>query len=128
MNMGINGYFGSGRQYYSWIHIEDMANMILYAIQNTTMQGTYNAASPQTLRNKEFQSIVATAYGKNAILLPTPTFILRPVLGQMLSLLTMSSNTSANKILSHGYKFMFPDLDLVELVVFNLIPDSPGRH
>ena len=63
-------YFGDGQQWYSWIHIDDVCNMFIKAMETTTMEGIYNATSAQPLTNKDLTKRMVKALGKRALLIP----------------------------------------------------------
>ena len=66
--LGLGGRLGNGKQYMSWIHIEDMTGLILYAAENKNMHGPYNAVSPQPVTNSEFTKTLAAALHRPAFL------------------------------------------------------------
>lgn len=103
-------YFGSGRQWYSWIHIDDLCRMFIKAVEDKNMAGVYNAVSPNPERNREFTAHIGEAIGKKAALLPAPVFALRLGMGEMADVVLSSSRVSADKILSEGFRFAFPQL------------------
>ncbi|MEZ4981728.1 MAG: NAD-dependent epimerase/dehydratase family protein [Saprospiraceae bacterium] len=59
------GYFGNGKQWYSWIHLDDLCRMFIHALENQEMNGVYNAVSPNPERNKPFTEAIGDAIGKN---------------------------------------------------------------
>ncbi len=107
--LGLGGRLGSGEQWMSWIHADDLVNMLLFAIDNPSMKGVYNAVSPSPLRNKDFTQELAKAVGKPARL-PAPGLALRLVLGEMSSMLLNSQRVSPEKVIAAGFRFRFPQL------------------
>ncbi len=105
-------YFGDGKQWYSWIHIDDVCRMFLFAIQKESMQGFYNAVAPTPLRNKAFTQALVIASGKPALLLPAPAFALRLALGEMADTILGSTKVSAKKIQDAGFAFNFPTIEV----------------
>ncbi|TAD82522.1 MAG: TIGR01777 family protein [Bacteroidetes bacterium] len=100
---------GSGTQMVSWIHATDLANMMLYTIENPAVNGIYNAVAPQPVTNKQLNlALGKTLYGNAFVALPAPTFILKLMLGQRSVEILKSANVSAQKIESAGFKFQFP--------------------
>jgi len=105
-------YFGDGKQWYSWIHIEDLCRMFIEAIENINMKGIYNGVSPIPVRNKEFISTIKEMRGKPAVLLPAPAFPLRLAMGEMAEMILDSIKVSSSKIEQTGFSFKFPELSL----------------
>ena len=105
--MGI--YFGLGRQFYSWIHIEDVANIFKFALENEAMHGIFNAVAPAPVTNKMLTKNVGIALNRPALLLPAPSFALKIVLGEMATVVLNSNRVSSEKIEKMGFKFQFPE-------------------
>lgn len=103
-------YFGNGRQWYSWIHIDDLCRLFIFALENQQMQGTYNAASPQSFRNQDFALKVAEGLDKKCLLVSVPLFALRLAFGQMADVVLQSCKTDVTKTLDTGFVFSFPEL------------------
>ena len=82
-NFWLGIYFGNGEQIYSWIHIEDLCQMFIMAIENEKMKGVYNGAAPHPVTNKDFTEITAKALDKSALLVPSPSFAMRLAMGEM---------------------------------------------
>ncbi len=100
-------YFGSGEQYISWIHIDDLCRMFQFALENETMKGIYNAVAPKPLTNYAFTQTIAEAKGGGYLLLPAPAFALRIAMGEMADTVLGSTNVSSQKIENQGFKFNF---------------------
>lgn len=105
---GLGGRLGSGRQWMSCIHVDDVAGMALWAIENESVRGPLNAVMPQPVTNAEFTRDVARAVHRPAIF-PVPAFILRIVLGRMASMLLQSARVRPAVAESRGYIFAFAD-------------------
>jgi uncharacterized protein len=106
--MGV--YFGNGKQWFSWIHIEDVCNMFVWAIENEKIQGTYNAVAPNPLTNYELTEAISTAKGGGYLMLPTPAFALRMVMGEMADVVLNSTRVSSQKIENQGFRFQFREI------------------
>lgn len=104
-------YFGNGRQWYSWVHIDDVCRFFIHAIENEEVQGIYNGAAPAPVTNKDFMKVLKKASNKPAILLPAPTFALRLALGEMADIVLTSTRLSAEKIKKTGFNFLFEQLE-----------------
>jgi uncharacterized protein (TIGR01777 family) len=107
---GIGAYLGSGKQSMSWIHIEDLCNMYLQALNDKHLYGPYNATAPDHQTNKSFTKLLAEKMGKSIWLSPVPPFILQFMFGKMSNLLLQGSRTSSQKIEHLGFKYQFPRL------------------
>ncbi len=103
-------YFGNGRQWYSWIHIDDLCRMFQLAMENDQMSGFYNAVAPQPETDKDFTKILAKAAGKPAVVMPVPSLGLRLIFGEMADTILFSTKVSSEKIEQAGFEFRFPQL------------------
>ena len=104
-------YFGDGRQWYSWIHLDDLCRMFLFLMENEQQTGFYNAVGPQPERCKTLVSAVAKTIKKEGITLPAPAFALRLALGEMADTVLYSTRVSCDKVQATGFKFEFPELE-----------------
>jgi hypothetical protein len=110
MQFGIAPYFGDGRQWYSWIHIDDLCRIFLYGLENPHLAGVYNAATPNPARNKSLTEGMAKGLGKTAIPIPGPSFAVRLLLGEMAETVLSSTRVSAEKLVRTGFQFQFPEI------------------
>jgi hypothetical protein len=110
VSYGLGAVLGSGQQYMPWIHIHDLCQMYIRAIEDISMQGAYNAVAPECLSNKEFSVMLADILHKPIWLPAVPSWLLRAVFGEMASVLLYGSRVSASRILASGYRFLYPDL------------------
>lgn len=107
--LGLGAAFGTGKQYQSWIHIHDLANLFLFALQNN-LDGVYNAVSPTPVTNHELCKITAKTLKKPFFLPNIPKFIMKIVLGEMHTLLFESQNVSSKKIEKAGFQFEYKSI------------------
>jgi uncharacterized protein len=107
--IGLGGPLGNGNQWMSWIHVRDVAGLILAALDNSAYQGPINAVSPNPVSNKEFTDTLAKILKRPAVF-PVPAFALKLIFGEMSHLLLASQNVSAKKAMGLGYKFVYPKL------------------
>jgi uncharacterized protein len=119
VKMGIGSALGSGRQYIPWIHIDDLCNIYMKAIGDSSMIGAYNAVAPEHVTNREFMRTLAKVFEKPFFSPAVPSFALKILFGKMSGILLNGSRVSAGKIISAGYNFEFPDL---ENALKNLFP------
>jgi uncharacterized protein (TIGR01777 family) len=107
--LGLGGKLGSGKFYMSWIHLKDLVNMYLMAIEKNELEGVYNAVAPFPERNKKVTSLIASRLGKNAIF-QVPKFALKIGVGEFASHLLTSSKVSSKKIENEDFYFYYPTL------------------
>jgi uncharacterized protein len=104
------GKIGSGQQWMSWISLDDVIEILRFALENGQVRGPINVISPLPVRNAEFTKALATAMHRPA-LFPAPAFALRLALGEMADALLLSSQrVLPKKLESLGYRFLQSDL------------------
>jgi uncharacterized protein len=115
--LGVGGRLGNGRQYMSWVHIDDLVGIMLYARENNNLQGAVNAVTPDPVTNSEFTRTLANALHRPAIL-PAPGFALKIILGEFANVLLGSQRVVPEALQNAGYDFIFPGLEeaLTDLV------------
>lgn len=106
---GVGGRLGSGRQWMSCIHVDDVAGMALWAVEKEIIRGPLNAVMPQSSTNAEFTRDLARAVHRPAVF-PVPSFVLHTVLGRMASMLLQSSRVRPAVAEKQLYGFAFADL------------------
>lgn len=111
LKFGIAGFLASGKQVISWIHIDDMCRMYVYAIENQ-IKGVFNAVAPNPITNKDLTLKLAEKMrGKFFVPLHVPGFALRLALGELSVEVLKSATVSAEKIQSTGFQFLYPSID-----------------
>ena len=113
-------YFGDGKQIYSWIHIEDLCRMFLFALQKENINGIVNGVAPHPVTNEEMCRKILQVRGKADISFGVPEFVLRLVLGEMADVVLTGSNIRPEAILKNGFKFNFNDVEAALSDVFTL--------
>ncbi|MDQ6814847.1 MAG: TIGR01777 family oxidoreductase [Bacteroidota bacterium] len=112
VRFGIAGVLGSGKQMVSWIHIEDVCRMFLFAIENESLQGVYNAVAPTPVRNKDLTILLAQKMkGSFFVHLHVPRFALKAMLGEMSVEVLKSATVSCEKIRKEGFSFKYPSIE-----------------
>lgn len=101
---------GSGDQWMSWIHVEDLANLFIFALEKTTLQGVFNGVAPNPATNQRLTQEAARAKGKTYIGLGVPPFALKLVLGEMAAIVLGGNRVSSQKIQKAGFEFEYPEL------------------
>jgi hypothetical protein len=107
---GLGAAFGTGKQWQSWIHIEDLARLVVFILKEKH-EGTFNAVSPNPVTNLEFTKAVAKALNRPLILPNIPKNFMQLVLGEMHVLLFESQRVSSKKIEAKGFYFKFHHLE-----------------
>jgi hypothetical protein len=102
---------GTGRQYMSWIHLDDLCRMFIKAIEDPTMHGAYNATGPYAVTNDELTRAIAATIRKPLLLPSVPAFVLRFLVGEMAAIVLNGSIVSSKKIQQTGFTFQFPTLE-----------------
>jgi uncharacterized protein len=108
---GVGAPLGSGRQFLSWIHIDDLCRIYVKALEDTTLQGTYNAVAPGAVTNRAFIKSVAKTINRPLWLPAIPEFALKLVLGEMADMVLKGCVVSPAKIQQTGFVFQFDSLD-----------------
>jgi uncharacterized protein (TIGR01777 family) len=106
----IGGPLGSGRQWFPWIHIDDIVGIYMQAIDNEKVSGAINGASPGIVTMKEFSKTLGRML-KRPSFFPVPKFAMKVVAGEVANYAVMSQRTSVEKIINAGYKFKFENLE-----------------
>ncbi len=110
---------GTGDQYVSWIHLDDLIAIFIRAVQDETMQGAYNGVAPNPVTNRELTKAIATQFRKPLFLPAVPEFILKVMLGEMANLVLQGNKVSSEKIEQTGLKFQY---EKIEKALANLLP------
>lgn len=108
--MGLGGRVGDGRQWMSWINVQDMVGAINHILKNDLLQGPVNMVAPKPVTNAEFTKTLASVLSRPA-LLPMPAFAVKTVFGEMgEELLLSSQQVEPGKLISSGYPFRYREL------------------
>jgi uncharacterized protein (TIGR01777 family) len=106
----VGGPVGSGRQYVSWIHHDDLVGLFLLALDNSDARGPLNGTAPNPETNREFSKALGRALHRPSFL-RTPKFILRVALGEVANVITTGQRVLPQRALALGYAFRFPEVD-----------------
>jgi len=111
LKFGIAAILGGGNQILSWVHVEDICRIYMYALENN-ISGTFNAVAPQPVSNKTLILKLAKAIrGKFFISIHVPTFVLKLLFGELGVEILKSATISDKKIKSAGFQFLYPSID-----------------
>ncbi len=109
--MGVGGIIGSGKQYMSWIAIDDLVRIIIHTLKTDSLNGPINAVAPNPVTNAEFTKTLGRVLRRPTVL-PMPAFAARLALGEMADeLLLASARVVPSKLLASGFVFRHPDLE-----------------
>jgi uncharacterized protein (TIGR01777 family) len=107
--LGVGGRLGSGKQWMSWIHIDDLMALIAFLMKESTVRGVFNATSPFPVTNREFTRALAEAVHRPAIF-PVPAFVLKLMFGEMSQVLLASQRAIPDAAQRAGFVFQHPDV------------------
>jgi uncharacterized protein (TIGR01777 family) len=109
--IGVGGRLGSGKQWMSWVALEDAARIARFALGDEKLRGAINVAAPNPVQNSDFTRVLASVLHRPAIF-PAPAFVLRLALGEMADALLLSSQRALpERLLGAGYEFRFDRLE-----------------
>lgn len=111
VKLGLGAPLGSGDQWVPWVHIDDLVQAYLIAVENKDVQGVYHVSAPDHVTNREFMKTAAKALGRPFWLPPVPAFLLRMVLGKRADLLLQGSRIAGRRITDAGLHWKYPNLE-----------------
>jgi uncharacterized protein (TIGR01777 family) len=106
---GVGAALGTGKQWVSWIHMNDLCQIFLRAIENESMTGIYNAVAPNPVTNKDLNRAIAKSLHRPLWLPPVPEFALKIMLGEMSQIVVTGARVTCDKVKSAGVEFQFTD-------------------
>ncbi len=109
--LGLGGPLGSGRQWMSWIHAEDLVELLVRAARDERFQGVFNAVAPTPATNRDFTRALARALRRPAFL-PAPGFALRLALGEAANVLLTGQRVTPRRAREWGFEFRYPTLEV----------------
>jgi uncharacterized protein (TIGR01777 family) len=107
----VGAPLGSGNQFISWIHLDDVCGMFIKAIADGKINGPVNAVAPEPVTNKQLTKMIASKLHKPMVLPAVPAFVLRLALGEMADIVLEGAKVSPEKILQIGYEYKFRTLE-----------------
>ena len=99
---------GNGRQWMSWIHIEDLARIFQFILEKETLSGAINCVSPEPVRNEDFSAELRRVLGRPTVAPPLPGFVLRLALGEFADVLLTGQKVAPKRLLEEGFRFHYP--------------------
>ena len=108
---GLGAPLGSGKQMISWISLEDLVNLYVFALEHPEISGVYNAVAPNPVNNKTFMKTLAHHLHRPFFLPPVPGLVMKIMFGEMASILLKGQGVSADKIMAAGFLFQHETLE-----------------
>ncbi len=108
--MFVGGPVGSGRQYMSWIHHEDLVGIILFVLDHANASGPFNGTAPHPVTNRDFSTALGKVLSRPSFF-PTPGFMLSLMLGEVSNVVTKGQRVAPKQALKHGYRFRFTEVE-----------------
>lgn len=109
IKLGAGAAMGSGKQWQSWIHVQDLASLLMYTLKYQLV-GVYNGVAPNAVTNEELTRVAASILQRPLLLPNIPKFMMKLMLGEMCMLLFESQRVSSQKIENKGFDFRFANL------------------
>jgi len=109
-NKGLGSPLGSGRQWFSWIHQQDLSRSLLFLIGQKEASGPYNCTAPNPVRNRDLTKVLAKVLGKPAFMPSVPGFVLKLIMGEFGNVLLQGQKVLPRRLFSLGFQFQFPEL------------------
>ena len=106
----VGAPLGTGRQFFNWIHIDDLCRIYIKAIEDSSMHGAYNAVAPTPVTNKDLTKEIARVLKKPLWLPPVPEFLVKLIAGEVAEVVLNGGKVSADKIRNAGFDFQFATL------------------
>lgn len=109
--MGLGGPVGNGKQYFPWIHVDDMAQLIIFCIENSKVSGVLNGVAPQIITNKQFAQSLGKAMWRPSFL-PMPNFMLNFIFSKERALImTEGQRVIPKRTLEYGFNYKYNNID-----------------
>jgi uncharacterized protein (TIGR01777 family) len=107
---GLGSPLGSGKQWFSWISLQDLVNIFLFLMEQQNISGPVNCTSPNPVTNKEMTQALGKALHRPTFLPSVPSFLIRGVLGEFGDVLIKGQKVIPRKLLDNGFQFSFPEI------------------
>ncbi|MEM9833347.1 MAG: TIGR01777 family oxidoreductase [Bacteroidota bacterium] len=110
IKFGVGAPLGRGGQHMSWIHLDDLCRLFIFALEQNDMKGVYNGVAPHPATNQELTKKTANVLNKPLFLPNVPAFALKLMLGEMSQVVTGGNQVSSQKIVEAGFEFEYTEL------------------
>jgi uncharacterized protein (TIGR01777 family) len=111
IKLNIVPVLGSGKQMISWIHIDDLVRIYIYALENEKLRGVYNAVAPVPVSNKQLMKTLGSSLIKHSISVHIPSLLIKMLLGEISVEVLKSCTVSSEKIQKHNFQFLYPTIE-----------------
>lgn len=123
----LGGPLGSGRQWFSWVHMRDLVSAFIFLLQHQEISGAVNVCSPHPVRNKELGGAIGKVLHRPAFL-PAPGFMIKLILGEFGSVLLKGQRVVPSRLLEAGFRFQYPEIeDAIRSIVSGSGPTDQMR-
>jgi len=106
----LGGPLGSGLQWFSWVHMHDLAEAFIFLLRHKDISGAINLCSPRPVRNKELGKAIGRVLHRPSII-PAPGFMIELILGEFGSVLLKGQRVIPRRLLDAGFQFQYPDIE-----------------
>ncbi len=106
----VGGPLGNGRQWFPWIHMEDLLDALLFVLKDKALHGPFNFCSPQPVRNSDFTQVLGRVLKRPAFM-QVPRFMLRVVMGEFADTILNSQRVLPERLIRSGFQFKYPDIE-----------------
>lgn len=107
---GLGGPLGNGKQFMSWIHLDDLVNIFIHLLESKSSQGIYNGTSPNPVSNKDFSKTLGKVL-KCPSIFPAPAFAIKVILGEMSQIVLDGQRVVPERLQKEDFSFMFENLE-----------------
>lgn len=106
----LGGPLGSGNQWFSWVHMHDLAEAFVFLLNHRDLSGAINLCSPKPLRNKDLAKVLGKVLHRPSFM-PSPGFMIRLILGEFGDVLLKGQRVIPHRLLDAGFQFRYPDIE-----------------
>jgi len=107
---GLGSALGSGKQWFSWIHEQDLVNIFIFLLEQESLSGPVNFTAPEPVTNRAFTKALGKALGKPTFLPAVPGLVLKTLKGEFGTVLLQGQRVIPKKLLDAGFRFRFPTI------------------
>lgn len=109
-SVGLGSALGSGKQWFSWIHLDDLVRIFFFLLDNPSITGPVNCTSPNPVRNSELSKALSEALNRPYFMPKVPSFIIKTVMGEFGDILLKGQRVIPERLMKSGFEFSMPDI------------------